>query len=178
MHKRLKIAILIDQLVPGGVQKDAAYEVSHLNKLGYQAKLIVLMRKGFHPNFLNFFPKIPIQFLSDRFPQLLKNSIKFPIFTFFSTLHLLSPYLAPKFIKRDEFDIIIAHGTTTCLTALSLWKKNRIPYIAIIHDPMEYILKTVYAKTPLRYFFWLLSPILFYLEKQIVKNAKIIAVVS
>jgi len=43
---------------------------------------------------------------------------------------------------------------------------------------MEYILKKVYSNTPLRYVFWILSPLLFYLEGQIVKNAKIVVVIS
>lgn len=173
-----KIAILVDQLVLGGVQKDAANEVLHLNKLGYNARLEVLMRKGYQIKFVKFFPKIQIKFLSDKYPVFFKQSIKFPIFSFFSTLHLLSPYLAPLSIKVRDYDIIVAHGTTTCLTALAIWKKHRIPYIAIIHDPMEYILKKVYSDTLLRYFFWLISPILFYLEKEIIKNAKTVIVDS
>lgn len=176
--KLLKIGILIDQLVPGGVQKDAANEVFYLNKFGHKAKLLVLMRKGYLPKYQLFFPKVPTEFLSDNYPILLKNSFKFPIFTFFSTLHILSPLLAPLKTTKGSFDIIVAHGTTTCLTALSLWKKNRIPYIAIINDPMEYILKKVYAQTLLRFFFWLLSPILFYLEKRIIENAKVVVVLS
>lgn len=173
-----KIAILIDQLVPGGVQKDAANEVYYLKKFGHDAKLLVLMRRGYLPKYQSFFPKIPTQFLSDKYPKPFKNSYKFPIFTFFSTLHVLSPYLAPPKIKPKDFDIIVAHGTTTCLTALALWKKHHIPYIAIINDPMEYILKKVYSKTALRFIFWLISPILFYLEKQILKNAKATVVLS
>ncbi len=173
-----KVAVLIDQLVLGGVQKDAANEVLHLNKLGHNARLEVLMRKGYQLKFVKFFPKIQIKFLSDKYPIFFKHSIKFPIFSFFSTLHLLSPYLAPLSIKAKDYDIIIAHGTTTCLTALALWKRHRIPYIAIIHDPMEYILKKVYSNTLLRYLFWLISPMLFYLEKEIVKNAKTVIVDS
>src|SRR3990167_2051067 len=176
--KFLKIAVLIDQLVPGGVQKYATNEVFHLNQLKHRAKLLVLMRRGYQKKFLKIFPRIPIIFLSDRYPKIFKNSIKFPIFSFFSTLHLLSPYLAPQTLESENFDIIVAHGTTTCLTALSIWKKHRIPYIAVIYDPMEYILKKVYSNTPLRYVFWILSPLLFYLEGQIVKNAKIVVVIS
>lgn len=177
-RKKLKIAILVDQLVPGGVQKDAANEVSYLRKFGRDAKLLVLMKRGWRPKYQSFFPKVPTQFLSDSYPEILRNSYKFPVFTFFSTLHVLSPYLAPAKIKPLDFDIIVAHGTTTCLTALAIWKKHRIPYIAIINDPMEYILKKVYSQTPLRFLFWVISPILFYLEKQIIENAKTAVILS
>ncbi|MBI2021529.1 glycosyltransferase [Candidatus Daviesbacteria bacterium] len=179
MNKRnKKIAILIDQFVLGGVQKAAFFEAFLLNKIGTKAKILILMRSGFQTKFTDYFPKTKFKFLSDHYPKIFKKSIKFPIFSFFSTLHLLGPFLAPQVVKPKDFNIIIAHGTTTCLTALALWKKHRIPYIAVIHDPMEYILKKVYFNTPLRYFFWLISPILFYLEKQIIKNAKTVIVDS
>lgn len=174
----IKIAVLTDQLVLGGVQKDAAFEAFHLNKLGHKARLEVLMRRGSPKKFKKYFPNIPIKFLSDKYPRVLRDSIKFPVFSFFSSLHILSPFLAPRIIKPKNYDMVIAHGTTTCLTALSLWKIHQIPYIAVIQDPMEYILKKVYSQTVLKYFFWLISPILFYLEKQIVQNAKTVVVIS
>src|SRR3989344_2299281 len=175
--KRPKIAVFIDQLVLGGVQKDAIEEVRMLGKLGYQAKLVSLMRSGFKPKYLKYIQDIPFEFLSDRYPPLLRHTFKFPIFSFFSTLHLISPILAPFFVKRREWDIIVAHGTTTCLTTLTL-KTRSIEYIAIIHDPMEYILKQVYKETLLKVFFGILSPILYIIERAIVKNAKSTVVVS
>lgn len=173
-----KIAIFIDQLVLGGVQKDATEEVRMLRKLGFDAQLIALMRQGFKPEFKRIVKDISYEFLSDRYPKLLGRSFKFPIFSFFSTLHLLSPFLAPFFVKKGEWDIIVGHGTTTCLTTLSLKKTRSIPYVAVIHDPMEYILKQVYKETLLKAFFGILSPLLFVIEKAIIGNARSVMVVS
>jgi len=175
---KTKIAVFVDQLVLGGVQKGAIEEVRLLRKLGYQVQIVSLMRKGFKPEYKKLIKDTPLIFLSDRYPQLFRNSFKFPFFSFFSTLHLFGPILAPFFVKKNEWDIIISHGTTTCLTALSLSKTRSIKYIAVIHDPMEYILKHVYKETPLKYFFGILSPILYTLERAIVKNAQQVAVNS
>lgn len=175
--KKPKIAVFVDQLVLGGVQKDAIEEVRMFRKLGYQAKLVSLMRQGFKPKYLKYVQDIPFEFLSDRYPPLLKHSFKFPVFSFFSTLHLISPFLTPFFVKKKEWDIIVAHGTTTCLTTLAL-KTRSIEYIAVIHDPMEYILKQVYKETLLKVFFGILSPILYIIERAIVENAKLTVVVS
>lgn len=176
--KKLKIAVFVDQLVIGGVQKDAIEEVRVLRKMGYAATLVALMRKGFQKEFKKFLKGVPFEFLSDRYPKILQHSVKFPIFSFFSTLHVLSAYLAPLFVKKNEWDAVVAHGTTTCFTTITLSQKRQIRYLAVIHDPMEYILKKVYRNTLLRFFFSLLLPLLFLLEKAIIKNASEIAVNS
>ena len=175
---KTKIAVFVDQLVLGGVQKDAIEEVRTLRKLGYDAELVALMRKGFKGEFQKYIKDIPYKFLSDRYPIPFRYSLKFPIFSFFSTLHVISPFIAPFFIKRNEWSFIIAHGTTTCFTTLSLFKTKSIKYAAVIHDPMEYILKQVYKETILKIFFSILSPLLYIIEKAIVKNAKSVVVVS
>ena len=174
----MKIGILIDQLVLGGVQKNAIQEVRQLRKLGHHATLLVLMRKGFQETFASQVQDIPVRFLSDRYPRLFRQSIKFPIFSFFSTLHVLSPFLAPSTIQRKDFDIIVSHGTTTCFTAHAISGKVGIPFIAVIHDPMEYILKKVYSGTPLKYIFFVISPLLFFLEKSFIRESKKTLVVS
>src|SRR4030042_2850025 len=112
---KTKIAVFVDQLVLGGVQKGAIEEVRLLRKLGYQGQLLSLMRKGFKPEYKKLIKDAPLIFLSDRYPQLFRNSLKFPFFSFFSTLHLFGPILAPFFVKKNEWDIIVSHGTTTCL---------------------------------------------------------------
>ncbi len=170
--KRLKIGVVIDQLLPGGVQKSAIEEVRWLNKLGHEAKLIILMRKGFEKKFGKFVQSLPCEFLSDRYPKLFQKSFKFPFFTFLSTLHLVSPVLASFKIKKGEFDLIVSHGTTTSLTTWSISKLRKIPYLAVIHDPMVYILDKVYSATPLRFFFPVLKPISTFLEAVFTKSAK------
>ena len=162
---KIKVGILIDQLVPGGVQKTAIDEARNLKKLGYLPKLLILMRTAAKKSNLDLVLDIDYEFLSDRYPKFLRKSFKLPIFKFLSTLHLVSPILAPMKVKPKEFDIIISHGTTTSLTTYSLAKFHHIPYIAVIHDPMIYILDKVYLKTPLRFFFPMIKPIATFLEK-------------
>src|SRR4030042_6168543 len=114
MKRNYKIGILIDQLIIGGVQKIALEDARALKKMGHNVTLLVLMKKGYDNKFKGFSKGVDIRFLSDSYPFFLKYSIKFPIFSFFSTLHVLSPILAPFVIKKHEFDIIVSHGTTTC----------------------------------------------------------------
>lgn len=176
--KGLKIGVVIDQLLPGGVQIAAIEEVKNLRLLGHQAELLILMRKKYSFQFEYLVKDVPHKYLSDSYPWPFRSTIKFPIFAFFSTLHLLSPFLAPRVIEKKSYDFLISHGTTTCFTTLSLWHKKQIPYIAVIHDPMVFILKNVYSKTSLRLLFPILIPLSFYLEKAFVKEALFTAIVS
>lgn len=176
--ERLKIGVVVDQLLPGGVQIAAIEEVKNLCLLGHQAELLILMRKKYSFQFEYLVKNIPHKHLSDSYPWPFRSTIKFPIFSFFSTLHLLSPFLAPRVIEEKSYDFLISHGTTTCFTTLSLWHKKQIPYIAVIHDPMAFILKNVYSKTALRLLFPVLIPLSFYLEKAFVKEALFTAIVS
>jgi len=95
MNRRLKIAVMVDQLLPGGVQKAAIEEVKNLQKLGFETSLIILMRKGFEKKINYLLSGIKYEFLSDRYPKIFQKSFKLPIFKFLSTLHLAGPILAP-----------------------------------------------------------------------------------
>lgn len=176
--KSLKLGVLTDQLVAGGVQLAAIEQIRHLNKLGHQAQLIVLMRKKYSTDFSSLAKDIPHMYLSDHYPKYFKNTVKFPIFNFLSTLHLLSPFLAPKVIKNSDFDIIISLGTTTSLTAQAIYRRCGIPYITVIHDPFTYILKKCYDKTLLRLTFPFLVPLLKNLEKSFIREAREVLIIS
>lgn len=178
MKRHYKIGILIDQLIIGGVQKIALEDARALKKMGHTVTLLVLMRKGYHNKFKDFSKGVDIRFLSDSYPFFLKHSIKFPIFSFFSTLHVLSPFLATRAIKKNEFDIIVSHGTTTCFTAQRLKKTRSIPYLALIHDPMNYILKVAYKNSYLRFLMPILKPLLRYLEKNLINNSEGVVLLS
>lgn len=169
--RKIRVGIIIDQLLPGGVQKAAIDEVLNFNKLGFETTLLVLMRKGFEKKNDYLTSGVKHQFLSDRYPKIFQKSFKLPFFKFLSTLHLFGPILAPIIFKAKQFDILISHGTTTSLTTWSLFKFRKIPYIAVIHDPMVYILEKVYTQTPLRYFFPVIKPIASFLEGLFVKAA-------
>lgn len=178
MNKSLSIGIVVDQLLAGGVQLAAIEQVKELRKLGHNARLLILMRKKYSTDFSYLVRKIPHQYLSDSYPLLFRKTIKLPIFSFLSTLHLISPILAPKVIKKGEYDILISLGTTTCLTTQAIYKISKIPYIAVIHDPIVYILEKAYKKTFLRFFFPLLFPIARFFEKSFVKDAKKTIIIS
>jgi len=176
--QKYKVGIVVDQLLAGGVQKAAIEQVKLLNQKGHKAKLLILMRKKYQTDFSYLVKDVPHQYLSDSFPPLFRKTLKFPIFNFLSTSHLLSPFLAPKVINKADFDILISWGTTTCLTTQAIFNKLGIPYIAIIHDPIVYILDKVYPQTTLKYFLPLLKPIAKHFEKSFVDDALKTLVIS
>lgn len=177
MKKSLKIAILIDYLTPGGVQIAAIEEVKKLNNLGHQAVLFILTRKKSRSN-LKLIKNLPHQFLEDDLPKPFQKNYKFPFFSFFSTAHLITPLFPSRLIRKKHFDLIISHGTSTCLTAMAMKKTQKIPFIAIIHDPIPYILKKSYSETPLKLLFPILFPLAHAIEAKIGKHASAILIDS
>lgn len=178
MTRKYKVIVLIDQLISGGVQKTAIEEVINLRKMGYNASLMVLTRKGFNKKNKEFVKNIPFEFLPDRYPKILRFNFKIPYFKFLSIAHILSPFTAPLYVRKDETDIILSHGTTTSFTALSLFYFKNIPYFTIVYDPMLYILDKVYSKNPLKYFFPLIRPFCAFLEEKIVSKSSACFVIS
>lgn len=167
----LRIGVLIDQLSLGGVTKIASEEVRYLKKLGYQVDLLVLLRTK-RKKFINLIDsEIKIKFLSDKFPKIFKKYFKFPFFYYFSSFHITSPFVINRAIRKNDYDLIIAHGTYTCLSAIRLFKKVKVPFIAYIWDPVSYILRRVYSNTRLRFFFPILKPIAYFVDNIIVKNS-------
>lgn len=178
LKRKIRIGIIVDQLLAGGVQLSAIEQVKILNKLGHQAKLVILMRKQYPTDFSYLLRGVPHEFLSDNYPHLFRKTFKFPIFSFFSSLHLLSPLLAPYFIQGRTFDVLVSMGTTTSLTTQAIYKRLRIPYLAVIHDPIDYILETSYQHTPLRFVFPILKPVATYFEQSFIKDAKATLIIS
>ncbi len=176
----IKIGVLIDRVIPGGAEKIAIKQVQTFRELGYDAKLLVINKvdkKGMEGKpFLDIMGKIPIEYLSDRIPKLLRFDFKFPFFSFFSFFHFSYPILLPFNVKEKEFDLIISHGTYTCFTAMTLAKRRNIPYAAYIWDPINYILRKGYLKGPIKFLRFILSPIAIFLDKKILKNASFLLV--
>src|SRR5438067_5677332 len=101
----MKIAVLIDQLNVGGVEKVAMEEVQALNGLGHQAELVVLRRKGLVDNpFPELQRPIAISYLDDRLPSLLTASFRIRPFYFLSLFHFTYPVLLPWAVRRKEYD--------------------------------------------------------------------------
>ncbi len=178
--KMIRIGVLIDQLSLGGVTKVAIEEVRYLKEIGYDVDLLVLMRtKQKEGTYLYkdlIDNEITIKFLSDEFPIIFKKSFKFPFFSYFSSFHITSPFVINKAMKKNDYDLILSHGTYTSLSAIGLLKKVRIPFIAYIWDPVSYILKKVYSRTILRILSPIFKPIAHFIDNIIVKNS--IAVVT
>ena len=144
----MKLGILIDRLNVGGVEKIALEEVKALRALGEDASLLVLRKKGVVDNaFPELQKHVPIIFLDERLPRLLRFSFQFPIFHFFSSFHLTYPIFIPFLVKKKEFDYLIVHGTYTSFTAITIKWFRKIPFSAFIWDPISYIINRVYSKT-------------------------------
>lgn len=173
----MKIGILIDRLNVGGVEKIAIEQVRALNKIGQNASLLILSRKAVVANaFADLLIGIPVVYLDDRIPKLLRVSFRFPIFYFFSFFHIWYPLILPFFIKKGEFDHIISHGTYTCFSALTVGKFRKIPVSSFIWDPIGYILEKVYSSKFSAVIFAFLLNIARLLDKLIVDNSKYIFV--
>lgn len=173
-NKNIKIGILIDQLIPGGVQKAALEEARYLATCGYNVTVIVLMTTNNKYEYQDLKQKILIRYLSDSYPFLFRKTIRIKPFTFLSTLHILGPFLTPLVIKKNEYDLLISHGTTTSLTALSLKKLKGIPYITVIWDPLLFILNKVYRTSISHLYYTFLKEIIKILEKLFIDNAKLV----
>jgi glycosyltransferase involved in cell wall biosynthesis len=171
MKKTFKIAILIDQLFPGGVQKIALKEAIHFKKLGHKVSFFVLMKRGFEYHYQDLIKKLDIKFLSDHYPKFLRKAWRIPGFRFLTTLLFINPFLAPKLFKPREFEVILSHGTTTTFTARRIFQKKKIPYFAFVYDPMIYIIKKAYGDSFLKYFFWFLIPFIKRWEKKLLKDS-------
>lgn len=167
----MKIGILIDRLNFGGVEKIALEEVAALRKIGVDASLVVLRRKGVVDNaFPDLTRKVPIIYLDDRLPRALRFSFKFPVFNFFSSFHVTYPFLLPFVVKKKEFDYFIVHGTYTSFSAASLKLIKRIRYSAFIWDPASYIVERVYAKDKSKLTGWALKKATRLADKILIKN--------
>jgi len=172
----LRIAVLVDQLKIGGVQKVAVEEARHLRKLGHQVDLLAIwpvvnvrrQRPSVYADLLN---EICPQALGENFHGPFRFSLKFPGFDFFSLFHVTSPLITPKILARRRYDVVICHGTYTCFTAYTLWKRNEIPYVAFIWDPISYVLSKAYSNASLGLLLPVLRPFAFRLDKLLVDNS-------
>lgn len=153
----MKVGILIDALIPGGVQKTAIEEVRHLRRSGHEATLVVIRRGRYIYRYEDILGDVPVLCLFDELPRPLRVSFPFPFFHFFSTHHLTAPMFAPM-VLQEKFDVVVSHATTTCLMAQQMWRRRKVPYLAFIWDPMIYVLGAAYSETGLRFLYPALFP--------------------
>ncbi|MBU1110119.1 glycosyltransferase, partial [Patescibacteria group bacterium] len=95
-------------------------------------------------NLKEFTRGLNIKYLAENYPIPFRKAILVPPSRFFTTAHLFSPYLAPRVISKQQYDLLIAHGSTTCPTARAIRRRKDIPYIAYINDSVHYIFNKVY----------------------------------
>ena len=70
----MKIAILIDLLVPGGVQKAAIEETKNLRSLGHDAQLFCLTRTNYDYQYQDLLQGLTIKYLADINPRLIRKT--------------------------------------------------------------------------------------------------------
>lgn len=172
-NNRIKVAVLIDLLVPGGIQKAAIEEVKNLKSLGFKAELFCLVRKKYDYQYKDLTRNLKITYLSDFNPFPFKTTRKLPFFSFLTTNHLLNPLFVKRYQVLKQFNLIISHGTTTCFTARAVTKVFGIPYFAYIWDPMEFILNKIY-KNSLGFLYPAAKELVVKLETIIVRGAFLI----
>ena len=131
MHKRLKIAILIDQLVSGGVQKAAIQEAKNLQKLGYTVALFVLVQLTYKYQYEDISEGLKVTYLSDHNPKLLRRAIRIPYFAFLTHLHLLNPFFAhrykvlKKYIKLRVTEFCLSFGSSASISGFVTFRSRK-----------------------------------------------------
>lgn len=169
----MRIGILVDELISGGFQKVAVMETKYLQKLGYEVLLIALHRvKNTGYRDIIEESNLRVIYLSDRLPWYLKMNFHFPLFAFFSFFHVFYPFFIHRYIKKEEFDIFVTHGTYTAFSSIAIVKKLGVPYICFDHDPIAYILPQKYHNKFLGKLLWFLMPLAKFLDQRIINNAK------
>ncbi len=171
----MKIGILIDELVSGGFQKVAIMEVKYFNTLGHDASLLVLHRikdEGYQDLIRQ--NNIPVVHLSDRLPFFLKLNFKFPFFAFFSFFHVFYPGFIWRYIKYDNFNVLLAHGTYTIFSAIPARRRLKIPCISFIHDSVAYIIDNKYQSKLSRPVYLFLSSVARKIDKKIIRNSDVV----
>lgn len=167
----MKIAVFIDQFSPGATPKWVGVQVKHFRELGHEAEVVSIMEGGLPEGsyqFQTFLDGVPIRYLSREFPLIKIFNFKLPMFAFFSAYHLASAFLISRMIKNKEYDVVIAHASLTCFIAQRLWKSRKIPYVALMWDPISYIITRVYSR-------WLPKKVTKYLARLALHFDKVIA---
>lgn len=156
----MRIAILIDRLNIGGVERAAIMETIALTNKGYEVFLWVLSSNSIVEGaFAEYVNEIDIRWLDTSLPKIMRKSFRIPGFSFLSFFHFTFPVLLPRFAKLNKVDAIISHGTYTTLTGIQIAKRLKVPLYYYLHDPASYIMNFVYSRKRPK-FLWNLLTIL------------------
>jgi glycosyltransferase involved in cell wall biosynthesis len=139
----MRIAVLVDRLEVGGVEKVAIQQVAALREAGYDATLALLRSRGAGlRTFRDELASVPVTVLERRLPRVLRGSMPVPGFAFLQTFHFTYPLAARSLVRPGEFDCVLAHGTYTGLTALAVQRARGIPVAAFVWDPTYHVLSS------------------------------------
>jgi glycosyltransferase involved in cell wall biosynthesis len=147
----LRIAVLVDRITPGATPKFLGREVKHLRELGYDAEAVSIMDTGLpegHHQFDEYLADIPVRYISQEHTFLKKLDFTIPPFSFLSAFDVAAGYTMARILKNDPkpYDVIVAHASITCWIANKIWRSLGIPYLAVMWDPISFILDDVYKK--------------------------------
>ena len=172
----LRVGVLLDRLEVGGVEKVAIQQVAALRDLGHDATLMVLRRRGEGiATFANELSGMPIKILEDRLKPALRGSLAVPGFAFLQTFHFTYPFFARHLLHRDEVNVVICHGSYTCLTGLAVQRKVGIPMAAFLWDPTHHvILSAAYAGRAVGRLSVILDPLARRFDRWLVRSASLV----
>jgi len=167
----MKIGVLIDELLPGGVQKTALEETRHFIRQGQEAELLALTERNVEGyKYEDLLGDIPVKFLSKLFP-VLEHSLRLPGFNTLSTYHVASFLIAPLTRLWRKFDVIIGHGAFASAVAWNIWKLYGTHYVSFVWDTAAYIFQKVYLKSKFSPFIFAFRPIFTAIERSIIGDA-------
>src|SRR3989338_474896 len=170
----MKIGIMLDKIVQGGVPKACLEEARCLRRMGDDSELLVITREDEGEyRYEDLRKGTKVNYISDAFPKVFQKSFKFPGFTFFSSFHVISPFLIND-KNYTDCDVLVSHGTYTCFTAKKLCKKFSINYVPFVWDPISFILPQVYSDTNLKYALPFFKPLGKYLDGNILQNCEFV----
>ncbi len=170
----MKVAILVDILSPGATPRFTSEEVRWLTKMGHDVELVSIMDTGMPEGsyqFQEILKGVPIRYLSREFSLLKAFDFRIPPFSFLSGHNIAGIFLVPWIIKENEYDVVIAHASTTCYIAYRLWRKRKIPYVAYMWDSMSFMLDYVYKQRLPNSIFRVLSKLCYKLDNTIINNS-------
>lgn len=173
----MRIAILLDQLNEGGVQRIALREAKELLRRGHAVELFVLFRTG-REETLRELEGVPWHALNESMPWFLRRPIRIPPFRFLTTLHLLGPHVVGRNFPAPRFDILLCHGTTAGFTAQVINKFTHLPYVLFVYDPMTYIFEKIYRRGLLRALAIPVRRLIRRLERKLLRDASGILTLS
>ena len=139
-RNKKKIAIFIDELIPGSSPKFTTYPIKYLAALGYDVTILILFKNNTieEKKILKEFiinKKISYRFISDKFPVFFKKKFKIPYMDFFSIHHIIGFFFSHLSVKKKEFLFILGYQQYSFFSLINIKFLRKIDHILMIWDP-------------------------------------------